>query len=267
MPRSEPERERERRLFSRLHDPDDPVDAEVVLRRYLPLARRIAGRFRGADEPYDDLLQVASLGLLKAIRRFEPDRGTMFSSFATPTVMGELRRHFRDTTWVVHVPRDLQELALRVERGSRDLTVQRGRAPTADALAEHLHCSTEDVVEGRMVLASHRPMSLEVPRHTEEDDTGTLGDVLGCDDDGFGRAVERGALETVLRSVTRREREILRLRYEEDLTQREIGRRIGVSQMQVSRILRQALARLEDAGAAAAPVLAPNGGRSTAIGR
>ena len=242
------ELQRERRLFARLHDPDDPLDADAVLHRYLPLARRIAARFRGTGEPYDDLLQVASLGLLKAIRRFDPGRGTMFSSFATPTVLGELRRHLRDTTWIIHVPRELQELALRVDRSARELTVDSGHAPTVQDLAEAVGCSTDDVLEGRRVLGAHRAISFEAPRHDRDgEDEVPLVDTLGDEDAGFGGVVERGALDTLLRTVPRRDREILRLRYEEDLTQREIGRRIGVSQMQVSRILHQALGRLHAA--------------------
>jgi RNA polymerase sigma-B factor len=241
---------RERRLFARLHDPRDPVDAEVVLRRYLPLARSIAAGFPGGGEPYDDLLQVACLGLLKAIRRFDPERGVKFSSYATPTVLGELRRHLRDTTWFVHVPRELQELALRVERSARELTVLSGRPPAVETVAGALGCSPERVIEGHQALRAYRAISFETPQRPEETEQGSLIDTLGDEDAGFGGVLERGTLEALLRSVSRREREILWLRYEEDLTQREIGRRIGVSQMQVSRILRQALGRLRAAGSA-----------------
>jgi RNA polymerase sigma-B factor len=260
------EAQRERRLFARLHDPCDPLDADVVLCRYLPLARRIAVGFRATGEPYDDLLQVASLGLLKAIRRFDPTRGTKFSSYATPTVTGELRRHLRDTTWFVHVPRDLQELALGVDRSSRELTVRSGRPPTDEAVADALGCSPAEVVEGRQVLAAHRAVSFEAPRRGDGEEQAVLIDTLGTEDDGFVGVVERGTLDMLLRAVPRREREILRLRYEEDLTQREIGRRIGVSQMQVSRIIRQALKRLYDAGSGE-PALAGVGERSTASRR
>jgi RNA polymerase sigma-B factor len=256
------EAHRERRLFSRLHDPGDPVDADVVLRRYMPVARRIAARFRNTGEPFDDLLQVASLGLLKAIRRFDPQRGTMFSSYATPTVLGELRRHFRDTTWFVHVPRDLQELALRVDRSARELTLSLGHPPTVDALAEALQCSEEEIVEGRLVLNSHRAISFETPRRGDGDDIPALIDTLGDEDEGFAGVVERHALDALLRTVPVREREILRLRYQEDLTQGEIGQRVGVSQMQVSRILRQTLVRLQEVGMAE-PALVGAGDRST----
>jgi RNA polymerase sigma-B factor len=235
----------ERRLFARYADPADPVDADALIRRYLPLARSLAGTFRATSEPFDDLLQVATLGLLKAIRRFDPGRGVMFSSYATPTIMGELRRHFRDTTWMIHVPRDLQVLGLRVDRVADHLAVETGRRPTVEALARRLDCDSGAVLEGRMVMRAHRPVSLEVPRGADAEDD-NLGDTIGADDVGFGRAIERSTIETMLRQATPREREILRLRFEEDLTQREIGRRIGVSQMHVSRILHTVLARLRD---------------------
>lgn len=255
----------ERRLFARYADPDDPVDADVLIRRYLPLAHSLAATFRATSEPYDDLLQVATLGLLKAIRRFDPARGIMFSSYATPTIMGELRRHFRDTTWVIHVPRDLKVLGLRVDRDERLLTRETGRRPTADTVARRLDCERRAVVEARRVLRARRPVSLEEPRG-DAAEHGTLGDTVGADDAGFGHAIERGAIDALLRHTTPREREILRLRFEEDLTQREIARRIGLSQNHVSRILRDVLAQLRDAVSTqrAAPSLAAAGERSTA---
>ena len=256
----------ERRLFARYADPGDPVDADAVIRRYLPLARSLAGGFWATGEPFDDLLQVATLGLLKAIRRFDPERGIMFSSYATPTILGELRRHFRDTTWLIHVPRDLQMLGLRVYRGERRLTVETGRRPSVEALARRLSCDSRAVLEGRMVIRARRPVSLEAPR-SDAAEHDTLGDTVGADDAGFGRAIERGAIEAMLRhTTTLREREILRLRFEEDLTQLEIGRRIGLSQMHVSRILRDVLARLRDTASAqhGPAALAAGGDRSTA---
>jgi RNA polymerase sigma-B factor len=202
---------------------------------------------------------------LKAIRRFDPGRGTMFSSYATPTIMGELRRHFRDTTWVIHVPRELQMLGLRVDRDARRLAVETGRRPTVEALASRMDCDSRVVLEGRMVMRARRPLSLEVPRDDGAEHE-TLGDTVGADDSGFARAIERGAIEAMLRQATRREREVLRLRFEEDLTQREIGRRLGISQMQVSRILRDVLARLRDGVPAqhGPAALAAGGDRSTA---
>jgi RNA polymerase sigma-B factor len=258
----------ERRLFARYADPDDPIDADAMIRRYLPLARSLAATFRASSEPFDDLLQAATLGLLKAIRRFDPGRGIMFSSYATPTIMGELRRHLRDTTWAIHVPRDLQALGLRVDRGAHQLAVETGRRPTVEALARRLECDSRTVLEGRMVMRAHRLVSLEVPRGGDAENA-SLGDTIGADDVGFGRAIERGTIEAMLRRATPREREILRLRFEEDLTQREIGRRIGLSQMHVSRLLREVLARLRDAAPAECrpAALVAGGDRSTAARR
>jgi RNA polymerase sigma-B factor len=253
---------RERRLFLRLADPADPVDAEAVMRRYLPLARRLAARYRATGEPEDDLRQVAAVGLLNAIRRYDPERGVMFSSYAMPTILGELRRHLRDTTWGVHVPRDLQELALRVERGANAQTAQLGRAPTTDELAGGLELTQGEVARGRMVMGARRPLSLELPRTTDGEE-GTLSETVGGEDDALEDVVERGVLDQLLSAVTRRERELLRLRFEEDLTQREIGRRIGVSQMHVSRMLRDVLARLQDGSAWASPALAGSTGAVT----
>jgi RNA polymerase sigma-B factor len=255
------EAERERRMFARMHDPDDPLDADDVLRRYLPLARHIAGRYRGTGEPDDDLLQVATLGLLKAIRRFDPARGTMFSSYAMPTVAGELRRHLRDTTWFIHVPRDLQELALHVDRCARELTSSGGRRPTAEDVAAAMQCTVEEVVDGRRALGAHRALSLDTTG-PDGDEAIPRIDALGHDDPGFDGVAARHGLDVLLQAVPRREREILRLRYEEDLTQREIGRRVGVSQMHVSRILQGALRRLRDvAGATRAEVTERSAGR------
>jgi RNA polymerase sigma-B factor len=238
---------RERRLFSRLYDPADPVDTEVVMLRYRPLARHAVVPFRRSGEPLEDLVQIAHLGLLKAIRRFDPDRGCRFSSFAMPTMRGELRRHFRDATWFVHVPRDLQDLALRVERAARDLTVATGRSPTAEVVADAAGCTVEDVVEGRMALQAHSVTSLHAPAGRTPEDGVALIDALGAEDADLLAVLARAELDAVLRSIPRPYREIVRLRYDEDLTQREIGRRVGVSQMQVSRVLGEARRRLEEA--------------------
>jgi RNA polymerase sigma-B factor len=203
--------------------------------------------------------------LLKAIRRFDPGRGIMFSSYATPTIMGELRRHLRDATWLIHVPRDLKMLGLHVDHDERLLTVETGRRPTVEALARRLDCDSRSVLEGRMVMRARRPVSLEAPRG-DAAELDALGDTLGADDVGFGRAIERGAIEAMLRQTTLREREILRLRFEEDLTQLEIGRRMGLSQMHVSRLLRDVLERLRDTAPAqhGPAALAAGGDRSTA---
>jgi RNA polymerase sigma-B factor len=235
----------DRRLFERYTDEHDPVDRDAIVERFLPLARQLAARYQRPEEPFDDVFQVACFGLIKAVDRFDAERGVAFSSYAVPTIMGEIKRHFRDRTWAVRVPRDLQDLALRVDRVTDELTRQIGRAPTVDELALSIDADPEEVLEAMQASSAYRATSLETPRSSSDEDPGdTLGDTVGIFDEGFTRAEQRAVLHALLRSLTPREREVVRLRFEEDLTQAAIGERIGVSQMQVSRVLRQALARL-----------------------
>ena len=235
----------DRRLFRRFSDEHDPVDREAIVERFLPLARQLAARYQRPEEPFDDVFQVACFGLIKAVDRFDADRGVAFSSYAVPTIMGEIKRHFRDRTWAVRVPRDLQELALRVDRVVGELTRELGRAPTVEEVATSIDAEPEDVLEAMQASTAYRATSLETPRAGGDGEPGdTLGDTVGTTDDGFAMAEQRAVLHALMRSLTPREREVVRLRFEEDLTQAAIGERIGVSQMQVSRVLRQALARL-----------------------
>jgi RNA polymerase sigma-B factor len=238
----------ERLLFQRYHARRDPADRDALVVRFLPLAHTLAARFRRSREPFDDLYQVACLGLVKAIDRFEPERGTAFSSYAVPTILGELKRYFRDRTWPVCVPRDLKELAVQLDHATEDITTARGRAPTVGELAVKLHVGEEEILEARDALMAYEPISLQVPRDREDLDDGTLGDTLGHDEHGYWRTEQDALLDHLLRFLTRRQREVVRLRFGEDLTQREIGERIGLSQMQVSRILREALDRLSEIG-------------------
>jgi RNA polymerase sigma-B factor len=214
--------------------------------RFLPLARQLARRYQRGGEPLDDLVQVASLGLLKAIDRFDPARETAFSSFAVPTILGELKRHFRDKGWSVRVPRDLQELAVRVERVGEELGRTLGRAPTTTEIAESIGATTEQVLEAREAAGAYRAVSLDRPRDDDEEDTAGVADAVGIEDPGFRLAEASATVERLMRVLTDREREVLRLRFEEDLTQSEIGARVGVSQMHVSRLIRQSVARLRD---------------------
>jgi len=232
-------------LFSRLRERGDSRAREHLVERYLPLARRLARRYQRADEPIEDLVQVASLGLLKAIDRFDSSRDVVFSSYAVPTILGELKRHFRDRTWSVRVPRDLQEFALRVDRTVTALSEGKHRSPSVGEIAKALNVSEEQVLEALEAAGAYRAGSLDAPRMTPGEETEeTLGDVLGSEDEGFDRAEERATIEPLFTRISSRERLVLRLRFAEDLTQAEIGERIGVSQMQVSRLIRQALARL-----------------------
>ena len=235
----------DRRLLERYCDAHDPVDRDAIVERFLPLARQLAARYQRPEEPFDDVFQVACFGLVKAVGRFDVDRGVAFSSYAVPTIMGEIKRHFRDRTWAVRVPRDLQDLALRVDRVADELTRERGRAPTVDDIADTIDVQPDEVLEAMQASSAYRATSLETPRAGGDDEPGdTLGDTVGMTDDGFARAEQRAVLDALMRSLTPREREVVRLRFEEDLTQAAIGERIGVSQMQVSRVLRQALSRL-----------------------
>jgi RNA polymerase sigma-B factor len=237
----------DRRLLIRLHRHGDAAAREALVERFLPLARQLARRYQHGGEQLDDLIQVASLGLLKAIDRFDPDRETAFSSFAVPTILGELKRHFRDKGWSVRVPRDLQELAVRVERVSDELGRGLGRAPSIAELAEHIGVSTEQVLEAREASAAYRAVSLDRPRDEDEDGDAGMGETVGAEDPGYGVAEDAATVERLMRVLSEREREVLRLRFGEDLTQSEIGARVGVSQMHVSRLIRHAVAELRAA--------------------
>jgi RNA polymerase sigma-B factor len=236
----------DRRLLERYHHDADPAAREALVERFLPLARQLARRYQRGGEPLDDLVQVASLGLLKAIDRFDPARETAFSSFAVPTILGELKRHFRDKGWAVRVPRDLQELAVRVDRVGEEIGRQLGRAPTPAEIAESIGASTEQVLEAREAAAAYRAVSLDRPRDEEEEGDGGIADSVGVEDPGFRLAEDAATVERLMRVLSDREREVLRLRFEEDLTQSEIGARVGVSQMHVSRLIRQSVARLRE---------------------
>jgi RNA polymerase sigma-B factor len=230
-------------LFERLRGGDTRAREQLV-ERYLPLARQLARRYQRAEEPLEDLVQVASLGLLKAVDRFDRGRDVAFSSYAVPTILGELKRHFRDRTWSVRVPRDLQELALRVDRAVTQLSAGQRRSPSVAQIAEVVGASHEHVLEALEAAAAYRAGSLDAPRSAQGEEGETVADGLPDEERGYLRAEQRATLEPLLARISERERIVLQLRFGEDLMQAEIGERIGVSQMQVSRLIRQALARL-----------------------
>src|SRR5215210_4469173 len=177
------ERTREdRELFTRYHDEGDSLAREQLVERFLPLARQLARRYQRAGEPLDDLLQVASMGLIKAIDRFDPDREIAFSSYAVPTILGEIKRHFRDRTWSVRVPRDLQELALKVDRAIVSMAKELQRSPTVPELCEKLGADEEDVLEALQAGGAYRASSIDAPRGSEDDGNDTLGDQMGRDE-------------------------------------------------------------------------------------
>ncbi|MBV8953371.1 MAG: SigB/SigF/SigG family RNA polymerase sigma factor, partial [Solirubrobacterales bacterium] len=228
----------------------DPRAREELVRRFLPFARKLALRYVHSREPLDDLVQVASVGLLNAIERFEPGRGKKFTSFAAPTIVGELKRHFRDKGWTVHVPRDLQERALAVSRHTERLSARLGRSPTLDELAGALDCTIEQVMEAIDAAHNYHPASLDAPVANDGEDRCALAETLGNEDDGFELAEHRQALAASWLTLSDVEREVLSLRLVHELTQREISQRIGCSQMHVSRLLRRSMIRLDAAALA-----------------
>jgi RNA polymerase sigma-B factor len=238
-------REEELRLLRAYHSTGDPRAREAAVARFLPLARSLARRYSGGSEPLEDLEQVAYLALVRAVDGFDPTRGTAFTSYAVPSIAGAIKRHFRDTGWSVRVPRDLQELALRVERVSDELVSETGHGPTAAQIAASAGIEVEDVLEAREAFGALHSDSLDQPRGARDDeDAGSLLDTLGDADLELGRAHDRAALHSVLDTLDERDRTIIHLYYNEELTQAEIGRRLGYSQMHVSRLLRQAVERL-----------------------
>ena len=238
-------REEELRLLRAYHSTGDPRAREAAVERFLPLARSLARRYSGGSEPLEDLEQVAFLALVRAVDGFDPTRGTAFTSYAVPSIAGAIKRHFRDHGWSVRVPRDLQELALRVDRVSEELLAETGHAPTATQIADRGGIGVEDVLEAREAFGALHSDSLDQPRGArEDDDAGSLLDTLGDADLEIGRAHDRAALAAVLDTLGERDRTIIHLYYQDELTQAEIGRRLGYSQMHVSRLLRQAVERL-----------------------
>jgi RNA polymerase sigma-B factor len=233
-------------LFARWQQHGDRAARDELVRRFLPLARKLARRYSGAREPFDDLMQVASLGLVKAIDRFELTRGTAFSSFAVPTILGELKRYFRDLGWSVHVPRGAQERAVKVEEAQQQLSARSNRAPTVSELAEYLEYSIEEVLDALETSRAHHATSLDAPYDDGEGESGTMVESFGHEDPSLRSAVERVTIGSAARQLPAREREVLALRFVSDMTQTQIAEQIGVSQMQVSRILRRAIAHLSE---------------------
>lgn len=243
-------RELEHALLVRYHADDDVASREELIERLLPFARELARRYSSSGEPMDDLFQVASLGLIKAIDRFEPARGTKFTSFAAPTILGELKRYLRDKGWALHVPRDVQERSLAVTRADERLSKELWRSPTVREIATALDCTPEQVLEARHAATAYHAASLEAPAMLDDGESSALGELIGSDDPAY---VQVGVLDSIASSwkaLSEIQRQVLKLRLVENLTQREIGARIGYSQMHVSRVLRSALTDLTDAPAA-----------------
>jgi RNA polymerase sigma-B factor len=232
-------------LFARWQQHGDQAAREALVQQYLPLANRLARRYLRSSEPFEDLQQVASLGLLKALDRFDPSRDRPFQSFAIPTMLGEMRRHFRDSSWSVHVPRGAQERALKVRDAQEAFANEHGRAPTVNQLAVYLELGAEEVIDALVAMQGYKTLSLDAPRPGERDDTGmSYGDSVGEEDERYELVELDATITPVLDRIPARERRILHMRFVEDLTQTEIAARMGISQMQVSRLLRSSLEEL-----------------------
>ncbi|MDT0447377.1 RNA polymerase sigma factor SigF [Streptomyces sp. DSM 41886] len=238
-----------RDLFVELRKLPDgsPERAELrnsLVRMHLPLVEHLARRFRNRGEPLDDLTQVATIGLIKSVDRFDPERGVEFSTYATPTVVGEIKRHFRDKGWAVRVPRRLQELRLSLSQATAELSQQHGRAPTVHELAQRLSISEEDVLEGLESANAYSTLSLDVP--DTDDESPAVADTLGAEDDALEGVEYRESLKPLLEELPPREKKILLLRFFGNMTQSQIAQEVGISQMHVSRLLARTLAQLRE---------------------
>ncbi len=234
----------EARLFERFAQTRDPADLERLTVRYMPLARKLAARYGGGRESFEDLLQVASIGLVNAINRFEPERGFAFSSFAAPTILGELRRHFRDRGWAVRISRDLQERSLQVEKASSELPTRLGRSPSVMEIAEHVRATEEEVLEAIEAGHAHHVASIDARRDNGDGESQSIVETIGDLDGGFETVEHAVQMSSAVTGLSKRDRLVLFRRFAEDRTQSEIAEEIGVSQMQVSRILRASLQKM-----------------------
>ena len=229
-------------LFERSADGDSAARDQIVS-RFLPMARRLALRYKRRGEPADDLVQVASMGLVKAVERFDHRRGAPFASYAVPTIDGELKRYLRDTSWAAHVPQRLRDRVREVEHASERLRLQLGRSPTSDEVAENVGVEVTDVLEAAEAATAYNAVSLDAPAGDEEG-APPRGETLGTVEKRYELVELEATLGPAIRALPARQRAILLLRFEEDMTQSEIAQLLGISQMHVSRLLRQALGRL-----------------------
>jgi RNA polymerase sigma-B factor len=237
---------RSNELFDRWRRYHDIRARDELIARFLPLARKLARRYVSASEPYDDLVQVASLGLVKAVERFDPERGFAFTSFAVPTIVGELKRYFRDTAWALHVDRSAQERARKIAEAREEVAAHTGRPPTVNELAQYLELSEEEVLDGLQTAEAYDAISLDAPMANDDAEMSSRLEVIGSEDQRLELVDTQATIFAAAKHLPAREREILYLRFGEDLTQSQIADRVGVSQMQVSRLLRRSLQRLRD---------------------
>jgi RNA polymerase sigma-B factor len=233
----------DRELLRRYHESGDMAAREQLIERYMSLVRSLARRYASRGEQLDDLVQIGAIGLIKAIDRFDIDRGVELTTYATPNIIGEIKRHFRDHGWAVRVPRGLQELSIQLMRVIERLTTELGRSPTISELAEATGVSEEEVLEALETSRAYSPLSLSVGSSSDEDELDPL-ESIGTVEHEYEISEDRAVLEPGLRVLDERERVILHLRFYEGLTQSQIAQKVGISQMHVSRLIRRALEKV-----------------------
>lgn len=240
------DKEKTRELFRRFKEEGDMDAREKLVMSHLNLVRFIANKFKNRGEPIDDLVQVGYLGLLKAIDRFDPSRGLEFTTFATPTIMGEIKRHFRDKGWSVRMPRRLQELSAKVNQATDTLTSQLQRSPTIAEIADYLDATVDEVLEAMESSSAYSSVSLEAPSGADDDDTPSVIDRYATEDSDLAFTDDRIIIEEALASFSPRERDVIEMRFLKGMTQIEIAEKLGISQVQVSRLLRRTLKKIQD---------------------
>lgn len=240
------DKEKTRELFRRFKEEGDMDAREKLVMSHLNLVRFIANKFKNRGEPIDDLIQVGYLGLLKAIDRFDPSRGLEFTTFATPTIMGEIKRHFRDKGWSVRVPRRLQELSAKVNQATDTLTSQLQRSPTIAEIADYLDATVDEVLEAMESSSAYSSVSLEAPSGADDDDIPSVIDRYATEDSDLAFTDDRIIIEEALASFSPRERDVIEMRFLKGMTQIEIAEKLGISQVQVSRLLRRTLKKIQD---------------------
>ena len=240
------DKQKTRELFRRYKEDGDMEAREQLVMSHLNLVRFLANKFKNRGEPLDDLVQVGYLGLLKAIDRFDPDRGLEFTTYATPTILGEIKRHFRDKGWSVRIPRRLQELSAKVNQATDTLTTQLQRSPTIQEIADYLDASVDEVLEAMESSSAYSSVPLEGTGSSENDDAPSVIDRYGSEDSELAFTDDRLVIEEALKGFSPREREVIELRFLKGMTQIEIAEQLGISQVQVSRLLRRTLKKIQD---------------------
>lgn len=240
------DKEKTHELFRRYKQDGDMEAREKLVMSHLNLVRFLANKFKNRGEPLDDLIQVGYLGLLKAIDRFDPDRGLEFTTYATPTIMGEIKRHFRDKGWSVRVPRRLQELSAKVNQATDALITSLQRSPTVEEIAEYLDSTVDEVLEAMESSSAYTSVPLEAPGGSDSEDTPSVLDRYASEDSALAFTDDRLVIEEALKGFSPREREVIEMRFVKGMTQIEIAEKLGVSQVQVSRLLRRTLKKIQD---------------------